>query len=339
MAYAPCKNPNCNSFGKPHPNCKCYGGMAYGGEVGFCNEARSHDQSCQYFASGGQAQEIDHSHQANGFMARHGLIGLLRMHRNNDVEKHQRHSQGGHKNIDSMIESVLENKRVSKEDRSKHQKFIQEWIDRGGIDHDIHQEMNGQKPVILHNHQLATEAPAQNVLLQAAKARTSNYLSSLKPQEMAPKLTFDEMPSQDEKKKIYEEAVKIADHPMSIFHDLSTGKLGPSQLKHLAAIYPEVYNSVKQKVVEKITELQLKGGKKPNHMIRQGLSLLMGVPLSGELTPAGIVSAQSVFANKKSEQPPPGIAPTQKGAKKSLTKSDQSFLTGGQSLVKRQQKT
>lgn len=50
----PCLNPQCHSHGKPHPNCKCYGGLAEGGEVEhFCSKDREHDPSCEYFMADG----------------------------------------------------------------------------------------------------------------------------------------------------------------------------------------------------------------------------------------------------------------------------------------------
>ncbi len=53
-AGLPCLNPHCKSHGKPHPNCKCYGGYAKGGEASpFCSEAREHQPDCQYFQNGG----------------------------------------------------------------------------------------------------------------------------------------------------------------------------------------------------------------------------------------------------------------------------------------------
>lgn len=54
--HPPCKNPNCKSVGQPHPNCRCYGDMADGGEVAhFCSQDREHDSQCEYFAEGGDA--------------------------------------------------------------------------------------------------------------------------------------------------------------------------------------------------------------------------------------------------------------------------------------------
>ena len=49
----PCQNPNCRSYGRVHPNCRCHGGFAEGGLTSFCAEARGHDAKCEYFADGG----------------------------------------------------------------------------------------------------------------------------------------------------------------------------------------------------------------------------------------------------------------------------------------------
>lgn len=58
-AYPPCKNQACKSFGQPHPNCRCYGGMAKGGEVEvFCASSRPHDEFCKFFADGGPVDEV-----------------------------------------------------------------------------------------------------------------------------------------------------------------------------------------------------------------------------------------------------------------------------------------
>ena len=62
-AGLPCKNPDCKSHGKPHPNCRCYGDdMAEGGEVvPFCSKNRPHQKDCEYYAEGGPVPKWDDS--------------------------------------------------------------------------------------------------------------------------------------------------------------------------------------------------------------------------------------------------------------------------------------
>jgi hypothetical protein len=60
MSYLPCENPNCKSYGKPHPNCRCHGGAAAGGMVErYCGAARPHARACEYFAEGGEVPADD----------------------------------------------------------------------------------------------------------------------------------------------------------------------------------------------------------------------------------------------------------------------------------------
>lgn len=71
--YPPCINPSCKSYGKSHPNCRCYGGnsehsgvgaeghFAEGGEVSkeyYCDNNRPHFKKCEYYAEGGSVQKF-----------------------------------------------------------------------------------------------------------------------------------------------------------------------------------------------------------------------------------------------------------------------------------------
>lgn len=68
VTYPPCLNPNCKSHGKPHPNCRCYGGgtpeqvyfnFAEGGKielVNHCSSGDPHEPDCEYFKDGGKAR-------------------------------------------------------------------------------------------------------------------------------------------------------------------------------------------------------------------------------------------------------------------------------------------
>ena len=59
MANWPCRNTSCNSYGRPHPFCKCAAPMAEGGEAHFCSQDRAHDAGCQYFPDGGEVIDPD----------------------------------------------------------------------------------------------------------------------------------------------------------------------------------------------------------------------------------------------------------------------------------------
>lgn len=81
MADLPCRNQNCKSFGHPHPNCRCYGGMAKGGSVeSFCSKNRMHHSGCEHFAVGGSVgtPQEDPGATLGNAAVEHGLLGLLK---------------------------------------------------------------------------------------------------------------------------------------------------------------------------------------------------------------------------------------------------------------------
>lgn len=356
-AGLPCKNTACKSHGKPHPNCRCYGDMAEGGDVApYCDKSQDHLPACEYYSKGGVVGTLaneDPHHSVAGHFLHSGLTGVLKMSRGGDIEKYDSDVKKGHKGLDRDLEAIFNHERPAAiDDRSKHHKHIDDWVSEGSITDDIMHEIYNQNGAqnfaeggkvekhpkgVLHNHPIEHAYPEQNIILQAAKGRASNYLSALRPQENSSKLPFDDAPDQTEKKKAYNKARKIADSPKSILREISNGTLDPEHVQHLNAIYPEVSEAMQKKITEKIIHSQLKGKKPPRH-VRQGLSLLMGAPLSGDLTPQGILAAQAVFA-KAPAAPEQKAAPDKpKKSTSSLSKSDKSFLTGDQAREMRQQR-
>lgn len=351
MSYAPCKNPNCKSFGKPHPNCRCYGGMADGGEVGFCNDTRSHNKDCEYFSDGGQVEPIDHMHAVAGHISNNGINGLLKFHVYRDAETYGKSVKNGHKKLERVLENVFNNGKPSKfSDEGEHQ-YIDDWISKGGVINDLHQDIHNQslpqefahggnvgdvESKILNDHPVAHMHPEQNIAINAAKSRVSGYLDSLKPKDLAPKLAFDDMPDQSGQKRQYKKALAVAHAPLSVLDHISRGTFDPEHLQHLMAMYPELHGAMSKKATEKIIHAQM-NGKKPNYKVRQGLSLLLGTNLSGEMLPENIAAAQATF-NKQSPQNQQAAPIKAKKGTAPLSKSDDSFLTGGQALAKRAQK-
>jgi hypothetical protein len=257
----------------------------------------------------------------------------------------------GNNAIERAVSSTLKGAPIIGQD-AYNTKNVNSWIENGGSTGDVKASVEDgsepppgfaeggevqPKPVTQGNKGMEVHYPEQNMVLSTMKGRTSNYLMSLKPQKDAPKLAFDEEPDTREQERTYQRALKIAVKPLSVMHEISTGSIDPDHIKHLNAMYPELTNLLQRKVTEGITKQQLKG-EKPPYVVRQGMSMLLGTPLSGEMTPANIQAAQSVFAQGQQQQqasPPP----KKKGNDKStLSKSSQAFLTGPQALVSRAQK-
>lgn len=189
---------------------------------------------------------------------------------------------------------------------------------------------------------IAQSMPEQNLMIQAARGRASNYLSSLKPRkDIGQRLPFDDPPDDRQQTKKYRTALQVAVNPLSVLGHIKDGTMDTEHMQHLEALYPELSGHLKQKITERVTHDQT-DGKKPSYAVRQGLSLFLGAPLSSEMTPQSIMAAQAVFAPKStqpdSSQGSPQPAPRAKGSTAPLSKSDRSYLTDGQARERRQQK-
>ncbi len=234
--------------------------------------------------------------------------------------------------------------------------WLRNHVDEGGIEKSLQEENTEQheapmyaeggdvehKPRTskIHDHDhIAQNMPEQNVLIQSAKGRILNYLSGQRPQKHVAKLAFDDEPDNREQKKSYEKALQVAVHPMGIMKHVKAGTIDPDHVKHLTSMYPELTGHLQQKLTERIIQEQM-DEKKPTFTVRQGLSMLLGTPLSGEFTPQAIQAAQASFAQaKQKHQPQPESSSSQtKGSKTALSKSEQAFLTDDQAREKRQQK-
>lgn len=231
----------------------------------------------------------------------------------------------------------------------KNREKIMDWITGGGVDQDIQQEIynqGGETPQGLakggevaksesHNSPGTSQLyPNQAMLMAQAKGRVSNYLNSIRPPDQMAKLAFDHEPDMRKQKKSYNRAIDIAAQPLSVLDQVHKGTLEPEDVKHFTQMFPEVNKVVQGKIAEKISENQL-NGERPSHKIRQALSLFTGTNLTSELIPQNIQAAQAVFAMKNQQQQQ--IKPTKSNPGK-LSKSDSSFLTGGQALERRAQK-
>jgi hypothetical protein len=260
------------------------------------------------------------------------------------------------RSIDSLFSAGINaGVNASKEDR----KALDDYIGSGGInqhiqqmadDQDIVPDLQGyakggavsparqRQPALANQDGVAMHYPEQNILLSAAKGRVSNYLSSLRPQTNQPKLAFDPEPDTSHLCRNYNQALDIANAPLSVLDEIRKGTVESGHVKHFNAMYPELNGLLQRKLTERITQMQL-DGQKPSYKVRQGLSLFMGTPLSGDFLPQNIQAAQAAFrqVNKKPDPDQP-MAGRARGTA-SLTKSDESYLTGPQSLQKRQQRT
>jgi len=348
-AGLPCKNSSCKSYGKSHPNCRCWGSMAQGGSVqSYCDKSQPHRRDCKYFKDGGEVHTEDipkhaDTNEAVSHFLSHGIHHVLKMKGESpdkDLDKYNQAVTRGGKAFDGKVDSLFGGDKVPNKDKSKAKDAIKEWVDKGGAAGDMQDELHktfagADEKGVQHDNHIATAYPAQNMMLQAAKGRVSNYLGGLKPRpENQPRLAFDDPPDDTKQKKTYEKAVDVAAHPLGVLDDVRDGMIDHEALHHFKSMYPELDTEMQKKLTKRITQAQLDGDK-PSFGVRQSLSMLMGTPLSGELSPQNIMAAQATFQSKKPDPAQGGGQPKKTG---SLTKTSQSYLLTSQALAERQQK-
>lgn len=330
--------------------------MAEGGEVKpFCAETRAHDPKCQYAMKISDLANVDlkppdPNADVNGYIAHKGMGGLLMSP--DTYDKYTSSIERGKKSIDNHVKALFSGKEIPKRE-SNSREAIDKWISKGAVNNLLQEQKYKQAEPVQQFAQggeveksdklanpIASIHPTQNILLQASKGKIGNYLHGLKPQKDTPRLAFDHAPDQRMQQKSYDKALEIADHPLSVLRKIQNGTVEPEHVQHFSAMFPELNDSLQKKLTEQITQAQL-DGTKPSFTTRQGLSLLMGTPLSSELSPRNIAAAQGALSGAQGNQPRHTPFPAPNKNKKStlaLSKSDQAFLTGNQSLVARQQK-
>lgn len=145
MSYRPCENPHCKSYGKPHPNCKCYAegesshetattaSFAKGGAV--CQGP--HKQDCQFYLAGGEIVEPPkHAHPSvtlGHAAVHHGLSGILKNvgamtlsnpeKHHGHLEKVRNHLLEG--NTDGAIEALQDHPLTGRAGRNKLSPIVQ----------------------------------------------------------------------------------------------------------------------------------------------------------------------------------------------------------------------
>lgn len=276
-----------------------------------------------------------------------------------DALNHYEKVANGANHVDKAVEGLFSGVAkggvlgISALESDKNREALEEWINGGGVGSDVQQSIyDMHAPEIpgfaeggdvkssprpeKSGDGVANHFPEQNVIMQTAKARASNYLNSLRPSENQPKLAFDDEPDNRQQKKAYRRALDVAASPLGVLEKVRKGTVEADDIKHLNAMFPEVVGLLQSKISEKISKSQI-SGKKPSYKVRQGLSMLLGAPLSGEMTPQNIQAAQAVFA-QAGQQPGPSQPSPQKGNTSKLSKSNQAYMTDDQARMARQQR-
>jgi hypothetical protein len=156
--------------------------------------------------------------------------------------------------------------------------------------------------------------PDHAAYLGATSARAMSYLASIKPDtaQQGP-LEPARQPSDVEIAK-YNRALAIAEQPLMVIKHVKDGTITPDDIKTISTIYPALYDSMKEQIMEKLIDTTHKKVTIP-YQTRLGLSLFLGQPLERSIAPNNIMSNQSLY------QPVPQAPQAPKSAPSSLKAS------------------
>lgn len=155
------------------------------------------------------------------------------------------------------------------------------------------------------NHQMEVAKHAQTAV---------NYLSGLRPSNPKMRPLDSKIPPSKDQIAKFNRALDIAEQPLLVLHHLKASTLLPDDLVTLKTVYPALYPQMVQEVMGSMTEHLSKGEEIP-YRLRQSLSLFTGEALDSTLTPASIMSIQSVFLPKQPQQTQGGAPPPKSTAK------------------------
>lgn len=181
---------------------------------------------------------------------------------------------------------------------------------------------------------VADYMPEHGAQMAQTAGNAIEYLKALKPmpQKFGP-LDPPIEPGKVEKAK-YARALQIADNPLVVMHDLKEGSITPTDIQHLKALYPGLYQNLSNKIAEEIANVDTEENP-VSYKTKMGLSLFLGQPMDSTMNPQSIMASQAVFAMNKAGPPNQPVTKNKRNTSKMGEMSKQ-FKTADQAAQERQ---
>lgn len=165
----------------------------------------------------------------------------------------------------------------------------------------------------------AHHAPGTAAALTSAASRAASFLAQKSSHPPAGPLAPKWVAGPGERGK-FSKYVEAVQDPMTVLRQAAAGHVSPEALEAVRAVYPQLYGSLQQSLLEAVTAHE--GG--VPYRQRVVLGLLTDNNLDGSMSPLAFTLSQSVYnapSAKSGEDQP--VGPTQRGAEK-LTLAERS---------------
>ena len=347
----PCKNPNCRSYGRPHPNCRCGGGglgatagrlwerakgaasgfaESYGnsashegyasgglvdGETHFCTTGGAHEEGCEHFASGGQVEDQQHFAKDPALSVDHAVL---------DRGLHHVMTKTGKRGGGDFMEHA---KRGRKTLDNHAKNLLNPKSDPVSINpEDVdalerHLEELRMNPSAAENvgGDLGNSFPDHQLHLTGKLASVANYFDAIRPKSAQGAPLDKVMPPSKKELMHYRRQLAIAQNPALIYQKAKDAQLQPGDRETLQAIYPRLHQDMVNRAGGAIVDAKHAGVELPKHA-KRGLGQLMGQDLGFIHTPAAMQAIMQANA-LTNPQAAPG-KPAQKARNKAIDESN-----------------
>jgi hypothetical protein len=180
------------------------------------------------------------------------------------------------------------------------------------------------------NNQLGTYLPGHAQSMAQTIGNATNYLNALRPDttKKAP-LDSDRVPSSVQKAS-YNNALAIAQQPMTIMQKVKDGTVTPDDIKHVTSLYPAAWTSMQGALSSAMITHISKGGNTVPYKTRIGLSLALGQGMDSTLTGPAILAAQPQGGGQPQAPMPQAPKQGSKSSTKNLHKIADQAMTPNQ---------
>ena len=275
--YPPCINPSCRSYGKSHPNCRCYAGpggtslenatFAEGGEVHHCSKNNMHKPECEFYEH--PQETVDQA------VVHHGLAHLL--------------TKTGYSKSEDPNRAMLDHKDASMRGRKTHDDHVKNVFEKGQVNKKSTDALRNRIEEFTLQPELMLSVggnldPEHAVHVAALASTATDYLNSIKPKEIKANPHEKPIPNDKMEEASYQRALDLAEHPLSVLNHVKEGTLVPSDVVEISTLYPHLYAGMKEQAFEAVLTAESNDKEIP-YKQRQSLSLLLGQPLDFTQTP------------------------------------------------------
>lgn len=319
-----CSNPNCSSYGKSHPNCRCegpgqpdpddhYSSYASGGAVHYCSHSKAHEPNCEHYAEGGIVRDnqefennpdlsVDHAIANNGLLHTMQRTGYTKSDEpGRAAAEFLESSRKGKKKIESHSNSLLGKGSISEEPDKERLKELETKL--------LAISNNPDAAAGTIGGNLGKTHLMHHALLGYKVGSAANYVNAIKPRPSQAGPLDPEIPPTRAQERAYMRQLALVEKPTHIYEHAQNRMLQPQDFQTVNTLYPKLRTAMSDKAFETLASSRVDGRNLTHHQKRK-LSAIMGEPLTYQQTPA---ASQAILkANAMSQPPPTPAKPTKK---------------------------